>query len=213
MTLSILVSIIVLIAASVGVLLLFLSKDHYMVGAFKIIASTGYVALCIAAGGIHSTYGWIMLTGFVLAWWGDLFLISKTESIFLIGLITFFLSHVAYSAAFIVHGTTLAASLAAFGIMLIPGIFVGRWLYPHLGKYRIPVLLYMLMVTIMVSLAAGSFLTRGHLFVILGAGLFYCSDLFVGRRQFLDPGKINQVIGLPLYYIGQILLALSVMHP
>ena len=153
MTLSILVSIIVLITAAVGGLLLFLSRDYYLVGAFKMVASTGYVALCIAAGGIHSSYGWIMLVGIVFAWWGDLFLISKTKSIFLMGLFAFLLKHIAYSTAFINRSPALAAPVAAFCLLLIPGIFVVRWLYPHLGKYRIPVISYVTAITVMISLA------------------------------------------------------------
>lgn len=212
MTLSILVSIIVLISAAVVALLLFLSRDYYLLGAFKMIASTGYVALCIAAGAIHSTYGWIMLVGIIFAWWGDLFLISKTKSIFLMGLASFLLTHLAYSAAFVTQTTAMAPPIAAFCIMLIPGIFVVRWLYPHLGKYRIPVISYVTAITVMISLAAGLFLTRGSWLVLSGAALFYCSDLFVARDEFLSQKKINDVIGLPLYYAGQILLALSVMY-
>ena len=42
-----------------------------------------------------------------------------------------------------------------------------------------------------------------------GAGLFFVSDLFVARGRFVRPGKVNQLVGWPLYYAGQFLPALS----
>ena len=41
----------------------------------------------------------------------------------------------------------------------------------------------------------------------LGAGLFLVSDLFVARQRFVAPGFVNRLFGLPLYYVGQLLLA------
>lgn len=212
MTLSILISIIGLIVAAVICLLLSLSRDHYLVGAFKMVASTGYLVLCIAAGGLHSAYGLAVFIGLIFSWWGDLFLISKTRSIFLLGLLSFLATHAAYTTAFIMQHPGKSAPVAALSIMLVPGIFVGRWLYPYLKEMRVPVLLYMIAITVMVAFAAGVFLTRGYVITLAGAGLFYVSDLFVARYHFIAPGKINQVIGLPLYYAGQILLSLSVIY-
>jgi uncharacterized membrane protein YhhN len=43
-----------------------------------------------------------------------------------------------------------------------------------------------------------------------GAMGFYFSDLFVARERFLKKSFVNKMIGLPLYFIGQFLLAFSV---
>jgi hypothetical protein len=42
-----------------------------------------------------------------------------------------------------------------------------------------------------------------------GALLFYLSDLAVARDRFVRPGLANRLVGLPLYYAGQVLLALA----
>jgi hypothetical protein len=42
-----------------------------------------------------------------------------------------------------------------------------------------------------------------------GAGLFFVSDLFVARGRFVRSGKANQLVGWPLFYAGQFLLAPS----
>jgi hypothetical protein len=39
---------------------------------------------------------------------------------------------------------------------------------------------------------------------------FYLSDLFVARQRFVAPAFANRLYGLPLYYLGQFLLAFSV---
>ena len=46
--------------------------------------------------------------------------------------------------------------------------------------------------------------------VAVGAALFYCSDLTVARDRFVEETFLNRVIGLPLYYAGQVFIALSV---
>ncbi len=39
---------------------------------------------------------------------------------------------------------------------------------------------------------------------------FYVSDVFVARDRFLKEEFINRLVGLPMYYAGQFLLAFSV---
>jgi hypothetical protein len=44
----------------------------------------------------------------------------------------------------------------------------------------------------------------------LGAILFYLSDLAVARHRFVKAEFLNRGIGLPLYYAGQVLIAMAV---
>ena len=50
----------------------------------------------------------------------------------------------------------------------------------------------------------------GTLLVLGGALSFYFSDIFVARDRFLKNQFLNRLIGLPLYYLGQFLLAFSI---
>ena len=45
--------------------------------------------------------------------------------------------------------------------------------------------------------------------IALGATAFFLSDIAVARNRFVAPGFTNRAWGLPLYYVGQVLLALS----
>lgn len=80
---------------------------------------------------------------------------------------------------------------------------------------NVPVLLYVVVITIMVSgawsvLGDTKLTGLGRMMVFIGAFSFYFSDLFVARDRFLKREFLNRSIGLPLYYAGQFLLAFSV---
>ena len=209
---SIIYGLVLIIFVSVGLSLLMSSKDHYVAGFFKMFASTGFILLCVQAGGINSAYGLVILAGLILSWWGDLFLISKSAPIFMIGLVAFLLAHVAYCIAFVLHGIALSPALYALGVMLLIGAPVVYWLYPYLGKMRVPVLSYMGVITLMVVLAAATAFVTSHYVILAGAFLFYGSDIFVARDRFVSEHRSNAKMGLPMYYLGQILLAFSVIY-
>jgi len=168
----------------------------------KTAASLGFLDLALALG-VRDGYGRLVATGLALSVAGDVCLLAKARGAFLAGLGLFLLAHLAYAAAFLPlsapSGGALVALLAAAGAVL-------RWLWPHLGEMRLPVVLYAAAITAMLWLALG--VARPA--VAAGALLFYASDLFVARGAFVLPGKWNQLLGWPLYYAGQYLIALSV---
>jgi uncharacterized membrane protein YhhN len=97
----------------------------------------------------------------------------------------------------------------------LSSLFAFLWLRPHLRAMLVPVGIYILVITSMVTGAwavfAGTSLSfEGRCFILAGAFLFYLSDLFVARNQFVKRDFINRLIGLPLYYLGQFLLAFSI---
>jgi uncharacterized membrane protein YhhN len=76
---------------------------------------------------------------------------------------------------------------------------------------RGPVLAYVTAITVMVIGALSVFVHEGTaaLPFVLGALLFYASDLSVARDRFVQRGFVNKAWGLPAYYAGQVLLAWS----
>ena len=168
----------------------------------KTACSLSFVAVALS-GGIHGRYAALLLTGLLLSTAGDVLLLSRKERAFLGGLVSFLLAHVAYAAAF--------APVSSRSLLLLPLVVptlagILAWLWPHLGSMRLPVLAYCAVIGVMVWLGMGVPDPR----VRAGALLFFVSDLFVARGRFVHPGKVNQIVGWPLYYGGQFLLALSV---
>ena len=88
-------------------------------------------------------------------------------------------------------------------LVLVAGAGAAAWLWRPAGSMRGPVLAYIAVIGAMVALAAGT----GEPRLLAGAALFYLSDLCVARDRFVRPGLPNRLVGLPLYYGAQALLA------
>ena len=174
---------------------------------FKMAASTGFVAIALSVGGLGNAYGRIVLVALVFSWVGDLLLTVTSRPAFVGGLVTFLLGHGAYSVAFGVLGVNAAIATAAAIAMSIVGFLVWRWLGPHAEDMTSPVVAYIVVITVMVGMAFAAFGAGATVIIPIGAVLFYASDIAVARNQFVAPGVVNRMWGLPLYYLAQVLLA------
>ena len=155
-----------------------------------------------------------IIAGLVLCMAGDIFLAFRSRSMFQAGLVSFLLGHVFYCIAFF----TTARFGPATWIVLVLSCALSYTIYsrlkPHLGTMLVPVVAYIVIITIMVIGAANvlgdsSFALGGRLMVFVGAVSFYISDIFVARNRFVKQEFINRALGLPLYYLGQFLIAFS----
>lgn len=171
-------------------------------------AAACFVAAGWLAGALDSTWGRALFAGLVLAACGDVLLIGKSKRAFLAGLVSFLLGHVAFAIAFALRGIDVTWTLAVALALAMVAAPILRWLWPHLEpKLRAPVVAYVLVITSMVALAAGTFAARGDARIVAGAIAFYVSDLAVARERFVAPGFANRAFGLPLYFGGQLVLA------
>jgi len=156
-----------------------------------------------------------VLSGLLLGLLGDVLLGLKTPSTFRAGLAAFLLGHLAYVVAFALYTKPTDWLLPGVLLLWALAIVVFRWLRPHLGDMRIPVIAYVVVITLMVWAAwamfwAGELAPGGARLALIGAACFYLSDLFVARDRFISQGFVNRICGLPLYYTGQFLIAFSV---
>jgi uncharacterized membrane protein YhhN len=186
-------------------------KRRDWVWLFKPLASTGFIATAVAAGALDSGYGRAVLVALALSWLGDVLLIPSGVTWFRAGLFAFLLGHVAFTVAFFVLGVApvwLALALAGFAAI---GAGVDRWLAPHVSAgMKVPVRAYIVVISAMVAAAVGV-VGAGHpAAVLVGAVLFWASDLFVARNRFVERAFVNRLIGLPLYYGGQLMLAWTI---
>lgn len=204
---------IILVAAVLGALVSLLKSarvgDRELEVVSKTVASIGFVVLGAIAWSAGNPIATWLVVGLILCAAGDVLLLWKRT--FDAGLWTFLLGHVAYIVAFH-HALPFAAWPPVIAIVLVPaGLGALAWLWPHLKSKKIPVCAYIAVISVMVWGAVAT-TTNGRFgwMVAVGATLFYFSDLTVARDRFVAPEFINRLIGLPLYYIGQILIALSV---
>jgi uncharacterized membrane protein YhhN len=177
----------------------------------KMTASSAFVFVSLTAGAMHSVYGRTVLVALSLSWIGDLLLAGKSDQFFLFGLVSFLLAHIAYVIAFSVHGINRIWAVAASIPVAIVSIGVSVWMATFVPpEMLIPVRVYTLVISVMVITAFGAQGKGAPLIVPIGALLFYFSDLSVATGQFVQTEFPNYVWGLPFYFGGQVLLALSV---
>lgn len=197
--------------------LLFFEKNGNQKGKLptKTILSCLFIFTALVQSRPIPGYFYILLIGLIFCLGGDVFLALPRERMFLFGLVSFLLGHIFYVGSFFYLADLSHGSWIGVGIGLVASGGVFFWLRPYLGSMLIPVSAYIVVITVMlvggwtVLCDAGVELS-GRLMVFSGAVSFYVSDLFVARDRFLKIKFKNRLIGLPLYYFGQFLLAFSV---
>lgn len=193
-------------AALTGLLFAERSHSRYRLPT-KTVASLGFVWLALSDGLPTEAYGWWIVAGLTLSLIGDVALVW--ESGFIVGLVSFALAHVAYAIAFVSVGIDLVLFAAALAITAVAFRVVHGWLMGRVpNQLRIPVLAYMTIISLMLATASGT----GNVTIVIGAALFYLSDLGVARQRFVAPDFRNKLIGLPLYYAAQLVLATTILN-
>jgi uncharacterized membrane protein YhhN len=156
-----------------------------------------------------------ILLGLVFGLVGDVCLALPGNRAFRVGLFAFLGGHVLYVWAFagLARPEDWASPVQLILLAVSGGAF--WWLRSHVGRMMVPVVVYLVVITLMLAGAWAVFRVpgleaTGRWFILIGALFFYLSDLFVARQRFVTEQYLNRLIGLPLYYIGQFLLAFSV---
>ena len=177
----------------------------------KVATSICFIAVVLIAGALDTGYGQWVLIALLLSAVGDTALLGSSSSMFLLGLGSFLLAHLAYVVAFVVRGVDAAPTAIAAGGLVVPIVVVIRWLWPHVpAAMQRPVGAYAVIISLMVAGAVGTVAAEGDARILVAAVAFYVSDLAVARNRFVAPGFDNRLWGLPLYYVGQFLFAWSV---
>jgi len=161
-----------------------------------------------------SPYGPLLVIGLVFCLGGDVLLALPQKKAFMLGLVSFLVGHVFYGIGFFsVSGLNVWTWVSLLLVAAISGL-VYRWLRAHLGEMKGPVIGYMVVITVMVCgassvLGVPDLKLSGRVMAFAGAVAFYLSDVFVARDRFMKEGFINRLVGLPMYYAGQFLIAFS----
>jgi uncharacterized membrane protein YhhN len=207
-----------IIAGAAGLLIpvLYFEKKENRKGLVPTKGLLSLMFICAALVQPHRfpVYSGFLMAGLGLCFLGDVCLALPQKKAFLFGLMSFLLGHVSYIISFFWVSKVNLWMWAGSGTAVVVSAAVYSWLRPHLDGMRGAVSLYILVITVMVS---GSFMVLadvslglpGRIMVFTGATSFYFSDIFVARDRFLKKQFVNRLVGLPMYYLGQFLLAFS----
>lgn len=159
---------------------------------------------------VAAPYKLLIVIGLLFSLAGDIFLMLPSDR-FIPGLISFLIAHLLYIGAF------TGDSGVASAVWAIPFFVYGGAIYltlaHHLGKMRIPVIVYMLVISTMAWQAAGRWDEIGQtrsLMAFGGAVLFVISDSVLALNRFKQPFRFARALTMATYYSAQWLIALSI---
>lgn len=172
-----------------------------------------YLVVVHAAGEFSRLTYWVLI-GLVFSMLGDLLLIPRhSKRLFLFGIAAFAIAHLAYMAAFIPLSRVNSSFVYVFVVTAIFGIGTYAWLKPHLTQiFRLMVPVYVMIICAMVVSAASVGFSISNGWIAGGVILFAISDLFVARNRFVNPGFVNRLFGLPLYYLAQLMIGFGTVE-
>jgi uncharacterized membrane protein YhhN len=173
---------------------------------------TVVLIIAIALRSPASVYKYMILAGLLFSLAGDIFLMLPRDR-FIAGLVSFLVAHLFYIAAFTIDGARGGASLLYAFLLLVYGGVMLWLLFPHLGKMKVPVIVYMLVILLMVWQASNRWMKSEALSGLLafaGACLFAVSDSALALNRFRRSFRSAQLLILSTYYAAQSLIALSV---
>lgn len=151
------------------------------------------------------------IVGLVLSLAGDVFLMLPSDK-FLIGLVSFFLAHVAYVVGFLLAGPEPALVVIGLVVVVAGVWFIGAPLVRRVkagdqAEFAVPVMAYMGVISLMVVAAFGA----GNPWGIAGALSFYASDATLGWNRFVAETSHGHLAVMVTYHLAQFLLVLSLI--
>ncbi|MEE2645127.1 MAG: lysoplasmalogenase [Myxococcota bacterium] len=190
-------------------------ERSYIRGVGKTAASLSFLLLFALSPDVGSApAGFSPLLGVALSLsaLGDVALLGEGEAALLCGLSAFFLAHIAFLLAFSLGAYHFQVTLGVLVVSLGIGAWIYRWLCEGIEeRLRRPVIAYIIVISLMVSVAAGRAVDweEGRWLLLGGAFAFWASDISVARDRFMSAGFLNRLWGLPLYYLAQIMLTFT----
>jgi uncharacterized membrane protein YhhN len=157
----------------------------------------------------------LMTVGLVLCLLGDI----GMDIGLIPGLGLFMCAHITFITAFLSQSFALGISpmtflLVAIFLAFTLGYFIllMRYLTPGLGKYKIPVMIYALVISTMMVSCCLLWLTSGTPFgiiILAGAIIFVISDSLIGVREFHHKFSHPTIKVIGTYFLAIFLLSLT----
>lgn len=178
------------------------------------------VIFTISGGWIQPGY-WFG-AGLLFSLAGDVFLLLRSR-FFIAGLLSFLVAHILYFIGFNfgalkLNGWGLVPLLLLIGFVILayPRIVGGVRRRLEHRRLWLPVLLYMVTITIMLFSAMMTWFrdqwtSESALFVSLGALLFTISDTLLATGRFLRPVTYGNFLVMFTYHLGQLGIAIGVL--
>ncbi|WEK21505.1 MAG: lysoplasmalogenase [Candidatus Pedobacter colombiensis] len=163
-----------------------------------------------------------LFTGLIFALAGDVLLIyaAKDESYFMFGLCAFLLCHIFYIRAFYLDfksAPELDKKGARIAILLCAIVAISFYFYlrPHLGVMKLPVMVYILAISMMMMMASFRNLrvnSPSFKLILFGAMVFLLSDSILAYNKFVQHIDHSGTWIMATYMIAQYLITIGAVE-
>jgi len=164
----------------------------------------------------------LVFAGLIFSLIGDVLLIYSGADVFLFlyGLVSFLLAHILYSSAFFRDFKNNPRESKYYGnlMLFIMGVYslsYYSWIRDYLNNFRIPVLAYIFVISIMVILAAYRYRRVNLLsyrLICFGAVFFVISDSALAFKKFVEPYSFDVTFIMLTYMLAQYLITVGTIE-
>jgi uncharacterized membrane protein YhhN len=160
--------------------------------------------------------------GILLSFTGDVLLMISLDRLFLAGLVTFLLAHLAYLIGFNIPipeisgwGFVLAVIVGLGGVRVIRRI-IAPLAASGQGRMRMPIMIYgavisLMLLSALMKMTDITWNANAAALVGVGAFLFYVSDIILAWNKFVAPIQHGRIYNIGAYHLGQITLIAGVI--
>jgi uncharacterized membrane protein YhhN len=160
--------------------------------------------------------------GILLSLTGDVLLMISLDRLFLAGLVTFLLAHLAYLIGFNIPipeisawGFVLAVIVGLGGVRVIRRI-IAPLAASGQSRMRTPIIIYgtvisLMLLSAMMKMTEITWNANAATLVGVGAFLFYVSDIILAWNKFVAPIQHGRIYNIGAYHLGQITLIAGVI--
>jgi uncharacterized membrane protein YhhN len=164
----------------------------------------------------------LVFSGLIFSLFGDVLLLYSVSDVFLFlyGLVSFLIAHILYSSAFFRDFKNKPQESKYFGhlMLFLMGVFSMSYysiIREYLNDFRIPVLAYIFVISIM-AILAGYRYRRVNLLsfrlICFGAIFFVISDAALAYMKFVEPYTFAGILIMSTYMIAQFLITLGTIE-
>jgi len=164
----------------------------------------------------------LVFAGLIFSLFGDVLLLYSGSDVFLFlyGLVSFLIAHILYSSAFFRDFKNKPQESKYFGhlILFLMGVFSMSYysiIRDYLNDFRVPVLAYIFVISIM-AILAGYRYRRVNLLsfrlICFGAIFFVISDAALAYMKFVEPYTFAGILIMSTYMIAQFLITLGTIE-
>jgi len=164
----------------------------------------------------------LVFAGLIFSLLGDVMLIYAGADVyfFLYGLVSFLLAHILYSSAFFRDFKNNPRESKYYGhlMLFVMGVYslsYYSWIRDYLNNFRIPVLAYIFVISIMAILAAYRYRRVNLLsfrLICFGAIFFVISDSALAFRKFVEPYSFAGILIMSTYMLAQYLITVGTIE-